>query len=361
MKIAFRVDASTRIGTGHVVRCSVLAKHLQDLGASILFICRSLPGDLCDVLENQNFSVHRLPPPNSTHSSMIEMGYRSWLGVSYSQEIAQSKIAFRRNEVFDWIIVDHYGIDFRWQQSVANYANRLLVIDDLVQHRHDCDMLLNWAYRTGLQRKYLSLVSYDTKLLLGPDYYILNPEFNNEKGVMSSFDGSVNRILVFYGGVDATNETQKAIQAIIDIHNEDIHTDIVITNCHPQEDSIRQCVVGLDNFSLHVQLPNLAKLMSAASISLGAGGSATYERMFMGLPSIVTTVAENQVGTIKQMHQERIVAWLGNSIEVSSSTISKNISKAIGNPRSLIDQSTAAMQIVDGGGLQRISHLLTVN
>ena len=45
-------------------------------------------------------------------------------------------------------------------------------------------------------------------------------------------------------------------------------------------------------------MPNLAKLMVNSDIAIGAGGVTTLERMCVGLPSIVISIAENQEGNM---------------------------------------------------------------
>ena len=61
--VAIRVDASTMIGSGHVMRCLSLAAELQAAGAKVHFICREHPGHLCDTIgEHAGYAVHRLSP-----------------------------------------------------------------------------------------------------------------------------------------------------------------------------------------------------------------------------------------------------------------------------------------------------------
>jgi UDP-2,4-diacetamido-2,4,6-trideoxy-beta-L-altropyranose hydrolase len=338
------------------MRCSVLAKHLQGFGAKILFVCRTMPGDLCNYLEEQHFSVYRLPSTSASCPKINGTHHNSPWSVPLSQEIRESEIALRNSGPFDWLVVDHYDLDEKWEEVMTYFAKHIFVIDDLASKPHRCDILLNHAYLPGLYEKYNSLGVSGTKLLLGPDYFILNPTFHNIE--LADRDGHIGRIFVFYGGADVTNETTKVVDAITNMHQCDFHVDVVISNQNPYKLEISKRISSLPNFTLHVQLPSLAELMHKSDISFGAGGGTTYERMFLGLPSIVTTIAENQVAVIRRMHEEKLVYWLGDADKVESTELLRAINQALENPERLREQSRMAMRVVDGKGLDRIEHLL---
>ena len=64
MKVVIRTDASTKIGSGHVMRCLTLAEGLKDRGAEVLFVCREHIGHLCDFIEGKSIKVYRLSAPS---------------------------------------------------------------------------------------------------------------------------------------------------------------------------------------------------------------------------------------------------------------------------------------------------------
>ena len=340
------------------MRCVVLAKYLQDFGARVLFLCRPMSGDLCDFIEEQGLPIYRLRETNAQDANIDAAQYQEWLGVSLNQEILESERVLRKRGPFDWLIVEHYALDANWQRRMARCTKRIFVLDDIACSQHHCDVLLNHAYLPRLREKYNTLVSSNCKLLLGPSYYILDPEFHNQRQAVKVSDGRFHRIFVFYGGVDATNETSKVVDAITNIQSHDFQVDIVLTNLSIHKNEISEKILALPNFSLFGQLPNLAEIMGKSNISFGAGGGAVYERMFLGLPSIVTTTAANQVDTIRYMHEENLVQWLGNAEDVGPADLCNSLIQAMGNKKKLREQSNAMTRIVDGEGLNRIEQIL---
>jgi len=136
MKIIFRVDASVRMGSGHVMRCLILADRLSDLGANVEFICKESPGNLIDFIrETKGFAVDPLPddPPLSLSA--------------WSDDAEQTgEILQQKRHLIDWIIIDHYSLDHRWECDLRKYVKKIMVIDDLANRPHECDLLLDQNY-----------------------------------------------------------------------------------------------------------------------------------------------------------------------------------------------------------------------
>jgi len=170
---------------------------------------------------------------------------------------------------------------------------------------------------------------------------------------LKSRDGKINRILVFYGGVDKTNETTKALNAIKKLELSEIFIDVVIGKSNIHRGIVVNKVNRMRNTKLHIQLPTLANLMGNADLALGSGGGTTWERIYLGLPSIVTTVSNNQV-SIPYLDEHGYLFWVGDAKDVSQKIIENKISRLIKNPLILIDQSLRCMKFVDGKGIKRI-------
>ncbi len=264
-----------------------------------------------------------------------------------------------KHDPIDWLVIDHYCLGQRWERAVSQSVRHIFVIDDLANHPHSCNALLNHAYLTDLHKRYDALVSPNTRLLLGPKYFILNPVFHTAKENTISLESRNQRILIFFGGADATDETTKAIHALREITSFSIDVDVVITQQNRHRDSIKALVKNSKQHTLHEDLPDLSKLMAQATIILGAGGGTIYESLFMGLPSIVVTTAEHQTAAAKQLHQSKLILWLGSSPSITGPAIrdtiktwiSKKSDKALIEPEKL-------MNVVDGKGLTRIEKVL---
>ena len=167
--VVIRVDASVQMGSGHVMRCATLAEELRSRGATVTFICRTLPGNYINWLLSHKFEVIALPAPvDGMAVAASELAHFSWLGVSLEQEIADVREALSRRPVHDCLIVDHYALDEQWEGAARSFANTIMVVDDLADRRHDCDILLDQNFYLGMQQRYDHLLPLSCKKLLGP-------------------------------------------------------------------------------------------------------------------------------------------------------------------------------------------------
>ena len=144
MNIVIRADASSWIGSGHVVRCTTLARVLNKVGTKVHFISRRMPGDFIEWQRNLGFTVHALE--RSEKPGAGEAGQPShypWLGTSLGAELEQVVAVLEDIGRVDWLIVDHYALDRAWESRMRSRATRVMVIDDMADRRHDCDLLLD--------------------------------------------------------------------------------------------------------------------------------------------------------------------------------------------------------------------------
>ena len=224
MLAVIRTDASTSIGSGHVMRCLTLAHRLKkEKNAKVVFVMRDLPGNLIGVVEKQGFEVLKLLPANQKYSLN---GYGLWLTVPMEVDARQTidllQLYLQEHgcDVVDRLIVDSYALDEQWERMLHPYCREIMVIDDLANRRHDCDILLDQNFYLNKDVRYAGLVPEHCKMLLGPEHALLREEFYEAKKHLRKRDGTIKNILVFYGGSDLTNETEKAIKALVQLHDE---------------------------------------------------------------------------------------------------------------------------------------------
>ncbi len=200
MKIAIRVDASFQIGTGHFMRCLTLADTLKQRGAEIRFICRYLPDYLQDSLRKSGYEFKLL---TSVSTEVVEgdLVHSSWLGTCQHID-AQDSVHALSDSKWDWLIVDHYALDAQWESAVRAVSKKILVIDDIADRLHDCDLLLDQNYYANMDSRYKGKVPLYCRLLLGPRYALLRDEFRQLREKVKLRTGPVKRILVFFGGVE---------------------------------------------------------------------------------------------------------------------------------------------------------------
>lgn len=361
MNVVVRTDSSALIGTGHLVRCLTLAEHLRETGWHVDFVCRDLPGNLIDVLRERGFDVAVLPSPvnSSGRSEIPNESYDDWLGVPWEQDVRETLSAVNARYVRpDWLIVDHYALDRRWEEQLAEHVGALFVIDDLANRPHSCRVLLDHNLNAQGEARYANLVPPNCRLLCGPAYALLRPEFHRVAQGMRERDGRVRRILIFFGGVDATGETLKACEAVMALSGAVLEADVVVGIANPHSEQIRVMCGRDSRFSFHGQVCNMAELMAAADLAIGAGGTTSWERAFLGLPTIVIPVAENQLPGSEALAAAGAVWNLGFHTGITSGEIARVLKAVMADPEEVRRRSRASRQLVDGGGVQRVAAVL---
>jgi UDP-2,4-diacetamido-2,4,6-trideoxy-beta-L-altropyranose hydrolase len=355
MIITFRVDASIKIGSGHVMRCLTLADELKEQGAIVEFICREHPGNMIALIEEKGFSVFTLKVEELTNieSDQTEGGI-VWLGATQERELEEvQSVLKQKNAKIDWMIVDHYSLDIRWEKQIKPYVDNIMVIDDLANRKHDCHLLLDQNFYLQKDR-YKSLVPEDCVQLIGPKYALLRQEFREVLKNLRERNGEIKRILVYFGGSDPTNETQKAIDALQKLNRSDISVDIVIGQSYLHRSQLKRQIESPSNIQVHTQVNNMAKLMANADLAIGAGGSTTWERCCLGLPSLVGSIAKNQEKTLGDLATEGVVIFLGIMRKIEAEDIFKHIKYLSLNLFLLKSLALKSRSLLDGKGIYKV-------
>ncbi len=348
MKLAIRVDSSYLIGSGHLMRCLTLAEHLRDNGWEVGFVCRELQGNLTELLRERRFRVSLLPPPLGTKEPSFASGtqYEGWLGVPLERDAEQTARAIESlGTKCDWLLVDHYALDSRWESVLALSVSSIFVIDDLANRPHSCRVLLDHNLSSQGEARYFNLVPAHCRLLCGPAYALLRPEFEQAASCLRERDGSVRRILVFFGGVDATGETFKVCEAIVSGGYSRIEVDVVVGMANTRRDEIKRVCERHPLLRFHGQVSNMAELMAAADLAIGAGGTTSWERAFLGLPTIIVPVAENQIPGSEALAQSGAAWNLGACSTVTKDDIRVAIQRAMENPSVLREMGQTARRL----------------
>ena len=324
--VAIRVDSSEQIGSGHLMRCLTLAERLRKDGADVHFISRDLAGSLHRLVEEHGFPLHLLPQheenPNLT-------GYVAWLTVPQVVDAEETGEILSRMQPVNRLVVDSYALDAVWEQRLRPLVREIFVIDDLANRPHDCDVLLDQNYYREMRHRYDGLVPPACKLLLGPSHALLREEFYEAREKIGVRDGVLRRILVFYGGSDTTRETEKAIRALAQLQLPSVAVDVVVGGSNSHRAYIEELCAAHDFLHYHCQVSNMAELMAHADLCLGAGGTTTWERCFLGLPAIVTAVAENQIQVCEDCAEAGYICYLGRWDEVTEADLAKAVQKCI--------------------------------
>lgn len=357
LRVVIRVDASRIIGTGHMVRCLTLAKILQKKGAIVCFISRLHDKHFCDLIQQNGFDAKLLASPEKNIKVQSYLAHAAWLGVDWEQDAAQtiSAILSLDNKP-DWLVVDHYAVDERWHGALRPYVTKIMVIDDIADRTHDCDILLDQNYHRDMELRYRGKVPEHCNLLLGPRFSLLGEEYNHLYKQVKPRTKPVKKILIFLGGVDAGNYTMKAIEAVAIASNQGMQVDVVIGALHPQIKNVEILCKGY-GFKCHIQTNRMAELIANADLAIGAGGSANWERCCLGLPCITIAVAANQEQTAKSLSLLGVTNYIGKGGDITVSKLIDEINKALDS--TWINQaSICGLNLLDGLGANRIAGMI---
>jgi len=362
MNVVFRVDASVQIGTGHVMRCLTLADELRHQGHQCRFISRDHQGHLGEFIASKGFAFDLLSIPEVANIDCRDGGdtaHADWLGVTWQVDVEQTLLVLESIEV-DWLVVDHYALDARWEKQLAVVVKRILAIDDLADRNHECDLLLD--QNLGRQEAdYDQRVPADCERLIGPRYALLRPEFalRRKASLHRRVKPQLKRILISLGGVDANNTSGKVLNALSDSALPvDTELDIIMGATSPHLVAVQNQAAQLPfQATVNVNVNDMAERMCRADISIGAAGSTSWERCCLGLPSIMVILAENQRA-------------IGNALEQNGCAhliVENRIADDLGPLLSSLMKSGAeleklannAMRVCDGEGCSRLVSEMT--
>jgi UDP-2,4-diacetamido-2,4,6-trideoxy-beta-L-altropyranose hydrolase len=352
MNIVIRTDASLEIGTGHFVRCLTLADALKERGGTSRFLCRNLPEHLRGLLDSKGHTLLPLGPGDGVSDG--DLAHSAWLRTS-QQEDGRACIEALEEVPCDWLIVDHYALDERWESPLRKRAKNIFVIDDLADRNHDCDLLLDQNLLANSDERYAGKVSPSCKMLLGTVFALLQPEYANLRARVHPRTGPIRRILVYFGGSDIRNLTGMAIEAFQSLPRKGLELDFVLPAETSRVEEIRSRLSCSSGIRFYSGLPTLAHLMAGADLAIGAAGSTSWERCCLGLPSLVVSLAGNQMEVVRSLHEAGVVDWIGDISDMAPRRIEKALQKALALSTDLLrDWSLRCSEVCDGRGAERV-------
>ena len=377
LEIAFRTDASLQMGSGHVMRCLTLADALKAQGAQCHFISRAHPGHLMELIRQRGHKVNSLAAPvqqaqaaintivptvqNTQQNQPIEPAHAAWLGSTWQTD-AQETSAVLASLKPDWLVVDHYALDQRWEEALAAHYRQLLVIDDLADRPHRCNLLLD--QNLGRQpQDYAYLVPKHCKVLTGPHNALLRPEFAALRPYSlqrRQAQPVLCHVLITMGGVDQPNATGLVLQALKTCALPFVcRITVVMGLTAPWLQKVRELAADMPwPTDVRVNVNDMAQRMADSDLAIGAVGSTSWERCCLGLPTLMVVLAENQQPSAQALDAAHAARMIG-----SVSDIATQLPLAV---RELSDlecrtcMSCVAASITDGHGTDKIFEAMGV-
>ncbi|MFY0730977.1 UDP-2,4-diacetamido-2,4,6-trideoxy-beta-L-altropyranose hydrolase [Pseudomonas sp. NFX15] len=348
MRVLIRSDASPTIGSGHIARCLPLARVLRRQGSHVAFACRLLPGHRLDTLRAEGFETFALPEryPDEDPEQAIESM------LPWQADIAALGPLLDPLPAFDWIIVDHYGLDHHWQTAARRWAPRIAAVDDLATRTYSADLLLNQNL-SGTPQAYASLLAPGCRTLFGPRFAMLRDEF-----CCAPIDikPQARRVLVNFGGFDAAMQTHHAMLALADFP--ELEVDFVAGADNPAWAQMQALAATRPHWRLHSFVSDFHRLMTESDLFVGAGGGTSWERAAMGLPTISIAVSNNQQANGEVMAAVGAHVFMGAREQVSVEQLRLAIGFVAGNQRLRQSMAQQSRQLVDGRGALRVAAAL---
>jgi UDP-2,4-diacetamido-2,4,6-trideoxy-beta-L-altropyranose hydrolase len=345
-RYAFRVDASTDMGTGHVMRCVALAERLQCKAGEIHFIARAMPEAYQEHILRRGYSIHLLPSATRPADNSGSPAHADWLGADWREDAQQTTVAIAAFGGADVLVIDHYAIDIRWEAVLHHQVPLIFVIDDLADRPHDCDVLLDQDYYPDPAVRYRNLLPSGCRTLFGPGHALLRREFLECRASLRKRDGSIRRVLVFYGGTDLDNLTSLTLDALEPRLDGGLEVDVVVGALNPYIEALRHRCEGKPHLHLHVQVTNMAELVAAADLAFGACGAFTWERCILGLPAIVVVLAEYQREPVHALVDAGAVVCLGDVSGVTKLNLGAAFDRLAADPALCRTMTTSALSIM---------------
>jgi UDP-2,4-diacetamido-2,4,6-trideoxy-beta-L-altropyranose hydrolase len=270
-RILFLADAGAKVGGGHVMRCLTLAGALTRAGAECAFVAIPAARAVLDAFSGGAVEVMALADEVS------------------ASELALAGVSAAADWAADAIVADHYGFGPRDDAALDGAAARLLIVDDL-RRRHACGLVLD----SNIGRKAADYPGRE--VLAGPSYALVRPAFAALRSATlarRAGGGAAKRVLVSLGLTDAGAITSRVVRALLPALD-DARLDVVVGGEAPSRLELQALAKADSRVAVHVDARDMAELIAAADIAVGAGGSSAWERCCLGLPSLTLIVADNQ-------------------------------------------------------------------
>lgn len=337
--LVFRVDASTAMGTGHVMRCLALAQAWQEEGGRTVFIIGGEAEVLTPRLTAEGVGIERIGAPPG------------------GEEDIRRTAACAKSLGADWVVVDGYHFSGRYQRLLRETGFRLLALDDYGHAEHyEADLVLNQNLSAN-ESLYRNRAVH-TRLLLGTRFVLLRREFIKWRGWRREIPEVAHKVLVTLGGSDPDNATLKVIQALQGLRLKGLEVVILVGVANPHRGVLEVAVREAPSFRLFVNSTDMPELITWADVAVSAGGTTSWELSFLGLPAVLLILAENQERSTGLLARRGGVVSVGWWNAATVEDITSTVKDLLLSPSKRMALRDSGMKLVDGKGVSRIIRLL---
>lgn len=344
-KLLIRADANAAIGTGHIMRMTALAQAWRKAGGETVFICARATSDLEKKIEDGGFSIEKL---SVVPGSQDDLEATCALVSRHSTDSAAVPV-----------VLDGYHFGAGFQHALKAYGCRVLVIDDYGHADfYHADFVLN--QNISAREEMYSRRESGTRLLLGPGFALLRGEFSSLSDREPRMPNEASRVLVTLGGVDSGNATKKVIEAFA---GSNFEIKVAVGGGNPHLPSLRQAAADATRAGAIVELvvnsSDMPALMGWADMAIAAGGSTCWELAFVGLPSLLIVLADNQEQNARELERQGFGSCLGWDTELEPRSVRAAAEHLAGDRCLRASFASRGRAMVDGLGASRVAALLS--
>lgn len=342
LDVVFRLDASSSIGTGHMVRCVALADAIRALGARVRFVLGREPGSPIDRLLRDGHAVHEIPSLDAQGASADASATAALLGAAPAV-----------------VVVDHYRLDAAWHRVMRTWARGIVVIDDLADRELDCDLLVDQNYDNPAHARYAHLTPRSARRLIGPRFALLRDQFARARdGLRRAADAQVRSVLVSMGGSDPGGHTQGIVEALARAPSRLDRIDVVVGSANPRTAQLEAATRDLPAVRVQREVSDMARLMATSDLAVTAGGGTTWERFCLGLPSVTVAIADNQLASCEALAAAGLHEYVGDARALGDAlpvAVVDAVERLAADPARRVELARRGMELVDGRGCERVA------
>ena len=323
------------------MRCLTLADALADKGADCTFVCRKANGNLLELIENRGFKSHALPADVTAE--------QDWMQTNAFIETLKHKPL--------WLVVDHYNLDIEWERHIRPVVYNTMVIDDMANRKHMCELLLDQNLVPDMSHRYKDLIEGRCVELFGPKYALLRDEFAEERKQVTKRKFPPESILVNFGGGDHKSMCLMTMRALKMAGYKGKVT-LVAGGLNPDMDELEALATARPNTEFHKTTNKMATLMREADLAIGASGSTTWERMCLGLPCVTIAIAENQVEIASFLGKHHYAFYAGLANDIITESFAEYLEEVLADEEKFRGIEQYSMDHVDGKGAHFVADIM---
>jgi UDP-2,4-diacetamido-2,4,6-trideoxy-beta-L-altropyranose hydrolase len=331
--LVLRADAGPSIGAGHVMRCLALAQAWRRAGGVFEFVAREMPSGLASRIREEGGAVSTLP-------------------ASESDALATAAVVRQRGARF--VVIDGYTLTTDHHVACREVGARTLVVDDTGEHgRYECDLVLNQNLHAS--ERFYARRAERCALLLGVQYTLLREEFLSAGREAPGVPARARKVLLSFGGADTANLSARAVEAV---EESDLEAVLLVGAANPRRAEIEARAARSKSTRVLVDVRDVPGWMCWADVAVVAAGSTVWELAYMGVPSVVIPVADNQLGVAAGAADAGFAQALGHERGIDAQTITRTLRAICEDQSTRRAMSERGRLVIDGRGADRVAAAL---